>query len=172
MNYRIGIIGLGYVGLPLAAAFATKYQVVGFDISGTRITELRNGTDQTLELNREELIEVIVSDAESFHTISNGLFCTSDKEYLRDCSIFIVTVPTPMDKHNRPDLTPLVKASETVGSVLKQGDIVIYESTVYPGVTEEECVPILEKVSGLVFNSIFSQAIVRKELTPEISSIR
>lgn len=141
---KIAIIGLGYVGLPLAAAFAKKFDVVGFDINIDRINELRNSIDRTLELTSQELDEV-----------KARLQYSADTKDISDCNIFIVTVPTPIDKNNRPDLTPLVKSSQTVGSVLKQGDIVIYESTVYPGVTEEVCVPELEKTSGLKFNSDF-----------------
>ncbi len=150
MEQKIAIIGLGYVGLPLAVAFARKYPVVGFDINKNRIAELQQGKDHTLEVEDDELKAVITSDLKS-----NGLVFSYDLETLRECNFFIVTVPTPVDKHNRPDLTPLYKASETVGKVLKKGDIVVYESTVYPGVTEDECVPVLEKVSGLKFNVDF-----------------
>ena len=149
---KIAVIGLGYVGLPLARLFATKYQVVGFDINKKRIGELRSGTDNTLEISDEVLQNVLVSD---FDTASTGLFCSDNLEDIRDCTVYIVTVPTPVDKNNRPDLTPLYKSSETVAKVLKKGDIVIYESTVYPGVTEEECVPVLERNSGLKFNVDF-----------------
>jgi len=145
MNSKIAIIGLGYVGLPLAHAFSTKYKVVGFDIAQSRIDELRNGYDRTLELSEEQVKEAI----------SNGMEFTNRLEDIKDCNIYIVTVPTPIDEHKTPDLTPLLKASETIGKVLKKGDIVIYESTVYPGATEEDCVPILEKVSGLKFNEDF-----------------
>lgn len=148
----LSIIGLGYVGLPLAVEFAKHYPVVGFDISERRIDDLRRGTDPTLEVEDSELQSVLIP--EPFNN-KPGLFVTGDKNHLRHCSIHIVAVPTPTDKHNRPDLTPLVKASETVGSVLKPGDIVIYESTVYPGATEDDCVPVLEKVSGLKFNHDF-----------------
>jgi len=150
MEHRIAVIGLGYVGLPLAVAFAKKYPVAGFDINKSRIQELRQGNDHTLEVEEAELKTVIKNDLSS-----NGLFFTHELEDIRQCNIFIVTVPTPVDKHNKPDLTPLYKASETVGKVLKKGDIVIYESTVYPGVTEDECVPVLERVSGLKFNTDF-----------------
>lgn len=150
MEHKIAIIGLGYVGLPLAVAFAKKYPVAGFDINKARIEDLRKGNDQTLEVESKELNSVISKDLSG-----NGLFFTSELEDIRSCNIFIVTVPTPIDKHNRPDLTPLYKASETVGKVLQKNDIVIYESTVYPGVTEDECVPVLEKVSGLTFNKDF-----------------
>ncbi|AUC22203.1 UDP-N-acetyl-D-galactosamine dehydrogenase [Polaribacter sejongensis] len=148
---KIGIIGLGYVGLPLARLFATKFSVVGFDINQPRIEELKLGQDNTREVSKELLLEVINEE----NSDEKGLFFASNLEELRACNYFIVTVPTPVDKNNRPVLTPLVKASETVGSVMKKGDIVIYESTVYPGATEEDCVPILERVSGLVFNKDF-----------------
>lgn len=156
VSSKIAIIGLGYVGLPLARLFATKYPVVGFDINTKRISELRAGKDTTFELVEPVLKAVLlesnpVLDAHP----ANGLFCSSDSSDIKECTYFIVTVPTPVDKNNRPDLTPLYKSSETVGSVLKKGDTVIYESTVYPGVTEEECVPVLEKVSGLKFNVDF-----------------
>lgn len=142
---KIAIIGLGYVGLPLAVEFAKKYAVVGFDIFQTRIDELNSGYDRTLELGADEVKKAL----------DDGIVFSTDIEVLKSCNIFIVTVPTPIDKSNRPDLTPLVKASETVGKVLKANDVVIYESTVYPGVTEEVCVPVLEQVSGLVFNKDF-----------------
>ncbi len=143
-NYKIAIIGLGYVGLPLAHAFAEKYNVVGFDINTSRIDELLQGYDRTLELSSKQLQEV-----------TQTLSFTSNIEIIRDCTIFIVTVPTPIDKNNRPDLTPLIKSSQMIGNILKKDDIVIYESTVYPGVTEEVCVPELEKTSGLQFNKDF-----------------
>lgn len=145
MNQKICIIGLGYVGLPLAHAFSEKYPVVGFDISQWRIDELCNGYDRTLELNEEQLE----------NALKNGIQFTLNVDDIRDCNIYIVTVPTPIDKHKKPDLTPLIKASETIGKVLKKDDIVIYESTVYPGATEEDCVPILEKFSDLKFNTDF-----------------
>ncbi|MES2330134.1 MAG: nucleotide sugar dehydrogenase [Bacteroidota bacterium] len=150
---KIGVIGLGYVGLPLAVEFAKKYSVVGFDINKKRISELLNGVDNTFEINEEALIAVKkehISDA-----ASTGIFFSDNIEDIRNCNIYIITVPTPTDKNNRPDLTPLYKASATVGNVLQKGDIVIYESTVYPGVTEDECVPVLEKVSNLKFNEDF-----------------
>ncbi|CAA6813633.1 MAG: UDP-glucose dehydrogenase (EC [uncultured Sulfurovum sp.] len=142
---KIAIIGLGYVGLPLAHAFSNKYEVVGFDIAQWRIDELRSGIDRTLELSEEQIKEAI----------ANNMQFTNLLEEIADCNIYIVTVPTPIDKHKKPDLTPLLKASESIGKVLKKDDIVIYESTVYPGATEEDCVPILEKVSGLKFNEDF-----------------
>jgi len=188
-NHRIAVIGLGYVGLPLAAEFAKHFPVVGFDINASRIAELQQGIDRTLELDGPTLKQVVVqlpvannqlpvvgiqlpvsdgelpgsrsqeSVAETLTTDNRqpttGLYCSNQLADMEDCNVYIITVPTPVDKHNRPDLTPLYKASETVGKVLKQGDIVVYESTVYPGVTEDECVPVLEKVSGLKFNQDF-----------------
>ena len=150
-DIKIAIIGLGYVGLPLARLFATKYAVVGFDIKAARIKELQNGIDTTLEVEPNTL-QGVLKNTSNNHL---GLYCTTSSEDIRDCNYYIVTVPSPIDKKNRPDLTPLYNSSETVGSVLKKGDIVIYESTVYPGVTEDECVPILEKISGLKFNEDF-----------------
>ena len=150
-NHKISIIGLGYVGLPLARLFATKYPVVGFDINQSRIEELRNGKDYTLEVEEDLLKSVLKSEKD----LENGLFLSANLEDIQDSNVYIITVPTPVDKNNRPDLTPLYKASETVGKVLKKGDIVIYESTVYPGATEEDCVPVLEKISGLKFNEDF-----------------
>jgi UDP-N-acetyl-D-galactosamine dehydrogenase len=147
---KIAIIGLGYVGLPLAVAFAEKYSVVGLDINQQRIQELNQGKDHTLEVEDELLQKVLVKTSPT-----KGLYVTSKLEDIADCNIFIVTVPTPTDKHNRPVLTPMVKASESIAKVLKPNDIVIYESTVYPGVTEEEMVPVLEKASGLKFNEDF-----------------
>ncbi len=148
---KIAIIGLGYVGLPLARLLAEKYPVVGYDINAERIKELKSGVDYTLEVS-SALLKGVLSDSTQMKT---GLFCSNIADDIGDCNYYIVTVPTPVDKMNRPVLTPLYKSSETVGKVLKKGDIVIYESTVYPGATEEECVPLLEKVSGLVFNQDF-----------------
>ncbi len=142
---KIAVIGLGYVGLPLAHAFSSKYKVIGFDIAQWRIDELSEGHDRTLELSDDQVQEAI----------DNGMVFTNKIEVIEDCNIYIVTVPTPIDKHKKPDLTPLIKASETIGKVLKKDDIVIYESTVYPGATEEECVPVLERESGLKFNEDF-----------------
>lgn len=150
-NIKIAVIGLGYVGLPLARLFATKYAVVGFDINKSRIESLNSGIDTTLEIDSTTLQKVLVNNADS----EIGLYCTSSLDDIAKCNYFIITVPTPVDKNNRPDLTPLYKSSESVGKVLKKGDIVIYESTVYPGVTEEQCVPVLEKISGLKFNEDF-----------------
>jgi UDP-N-acetyl-D-galactosamine dehydrogenase len=151
MTTKISIIGLGYVGLPLARLFATKYPVIGFDINQSRIKELNTGHDSTLEVE-DDILKAVLSDSP---IMNKGLFCSFNLDDIKDSNYYIVTVPTPVDKHNKPDLTPLYKASETVGKVLKKGDIVIYESTVYPGVTEEECVPVLERVSGLKFNVDF-----------------
>ncbi|GHA46280.1 UDP-N-acetyl-D-galactosamine dehydrogenase [Salinimicrobium marinum] len=180
---KIAVIGLGYVGLPLARLFATKYPVIGFDINNARIEELRKGHDSTLEVEDDVLQSVLltkyplavkksvavnepavagdwgkdkaeVTPAEIGET-SNGLYVSRELGDIQDCNYYIITVPTPIDKNNRPDLTPLYKSSESVGKVLKKGDIVIYESTVYPGVTEDECVPVLEKTSGLKFNKDF-----------------
>ena len=148
---KIAIIGLGYVGLPLARLFATKYSVIGFDINSDRVSELMSGLDSTLEVKKEMLKSVLKLDS----SVSNGLFCTNKLEKIKECNYYIITVPTPVDKNNKPILKPLIKASKTVGSVLKKGDIVIYESTVYPGATEEDCVPILEGISGLKFNRDF-----------------
>jgi len=142
---KIAIIGLGYVGLPLAHAFSLKYEVVGFDIAQWRIDELRQGVDRTLELSTEQVNEAI----------AHNMKFTNKLEEIADCNIYIVTVPTPIDKHKKPNLTPLIKASESIGSVLKKDDIVIYESTVYPGATEEDCVPVLERLSGLKYNQDF-----------------
>ena len=163
MKIKIAVIGLGYVGLPLARLFATKYPVVGFDISQSRIDGLRSGKDSTLEVCDEVLKQVLVDD---FSNNQNGLLCSSTLNDISDCNYFIVTVPTPVDKNNRPNLTPLYKSSETVGSVLKKGDIVIYESTVYPGVTEDECVPVLEKISGLKFNVDFFAGYSPERINP------
>lgn len=151
---RIAVVGLGYVGLPLAAAFGEKRDIVGFDINPKRIAELKDGVDFTREVSKEEL------------AASKGLSFADSLDDIRDCQIYIVTVPTPIDEFKSPDLTPLVKASESVGKVLKHGDIVIYESTVYPGATEEVCVPILEKVSGLVFNQDFHAGYSPERINP------
>ena len=151
---RIGVVGLGYVGLPLAVEFGKHYETVGFDIKPERIAELSKGRDSTLEVSRAEL------------KASHRLSFTSELAALRKCRVFIVTVPTPIDNYKRPDLTPLVKASETLGKVLKKGDIVIYESTVYPGCTEEECVPVLERVSGLTFNRDFFAGYSPERINP------
>lgn len=159
---KIAVIGLGYVGLPLARLFATKYNVVGFDINNNRVTELNSGLDSTLEVSKEVLQSVLKKEKNN----EIGLLCSTSLNDIADCTIFIVTVPTPVDKNNRPDLTPLYKSSETVSKVLKKGDIVIYESTVYPGVTEEECVPVLEKFSNLQFNKDFFAGYSPERINP------
>lgn len=167
MTHQIAIIGLGYVGLPLARLFATKYPVVGFDINQQRIAELNAGNDFTLEVEEDLLKSVLVSEnpvAEALE--ATGLYCTHELSDIADANIYIITVPTPVDKNNKPDLTPLYKASETVGKVLKKGDIVVYESTVYPGATEEECIPVLEKVSGLTFNQDFFAGYSPERINP------
>jgi UDP-N-acetyl-D-galactosamine dehydrogenase len=166
---KIAIIGLGYVGLPLARLFATKYPVIGFDTNKNRVAELMSGVDYTLEVEESILKSVLCSgrcglDPESSN--KKGLFCSSNLDDIKDCNYYIVTVPTPVDKNNRPDLTSLYKASETVGKVIKKGDIVIYESTVYPGATEEDCVPIVEKMSGLKFNVDFFAGYSPERINP------
>jgi UDP-N-acetyl-D-galactosamine dehydrogenase len=150
-NKKIGIIGLGYVGLPLAVAFANKYSVVGYDINKKRIEDLNKGIDSTLEVENGDLKYVLNSGLNN----QIGLHVTTDKKMLERCNVYIITVPTPTDKHNQPDLMPMIRASEVVASVLKKGDIVIYESTVYPGVTEDEMVPVLELHSNLIYNKDF-----------------
>lgn len=164
-QHKIAVIGLGYVGLPLARLFATKYPVIGFDINQQRIEELNEGTDLTLEVADDVLQAVLVKE-NPFTTQTNGLYCSANLDDIKDANIYVVTVPTPVDKHNRPDLTPLYKSSETVAKVLKKGDIVIYESTVYPGVTEEECIPVLERVSGLKFNKDFFAGYSPERINP------
>lgn len=160
---KIAVVGLGYVGLPLARLFATKYSVVGFDINQSRVDQLNAGTDFTLEVE-PELLQSVLLKSPTENAV--GLYCSTQLDDIRDCNYYIVTVPTPVDKNNRPDLTPLYKSSETVGKVLKKGDIVIYESTVYPGVTEEECVPVLEKISGLKFNVDFFAGYSPERINP------
>ncbi len=160
-NAKIAVIGLGYVGLPLAAAFAKKYPVLGFDINQSRINALNAGHDATLEVSNEELKSVLTTSLDQ-----NGLVCSNQLDLLKSCNVFIVTVPTPTDKNNRPNLTPLYKASETVARALKNGDVVIYESTVYPGVTEDECVPVLEEVSGLKYNVDFFAGYSPERINP------
>jgi UDP-N-acetyl-D-galactosamine dehydrogenase len=162
MSIKIAVVGLGYVGLPLARLFATKYPVTGFDINQNRINELNSGLDSTLEIDEITLNQVLVSS----NSDKNGLFCTNNIDEIKNCNYYIVTVPTPVDKNNRPDLTPLYKSSETVGKVLKKGDIVVYESTVYPGVTEDECIPVLEKISGLKFNVDFFAGYSPERINP------
>jgi UDP-N-acetyl-D-galactosamine dehydrogenase len=153
-DQKIAVVGLGYVGLPLAVEFSKCHSVVGFDINGARVNALREGRDTTLEVSDEEL------------AAATGLSFSADIEQLRDCTVFIATVPTPIDRYKRPDLGPLIRASETIGSVLKAGDIVIYESTVYPGVTEDECVPVLERMSGLKFNVDFFAGYSPERINP------
>ncbi len=159
---KITILGLGYVGLPLAVEFARKYLVVGFDINAQRIQELNSGIDKTLEVENDDLKSVLTSDVNA----TSGLLISDQLEAIADSEIYVVTVPTPTDALNKPIFTPLVKASESVGKVLKQGDIVIYESTVYPGVTEDICVPILESESGLTFNKDFFAGYSPERINP------
>ena len=156
-NIKIGVIGLGYVGLPLARLFSTKYQTVGFDLNQQRVDTLMRGHDATLEVSDELLQDAIKN---------HGFVCTTDIEAIRDCNFYIVAVPTPVDANNRPDLRPLLGASETIGKVIKKGDIVVYESTVYPGVTEEECLPVVERVSGLVYNKDFFAGYSPERINP------
>lgn len=153
---KIAVIGLGYVGLPLARLFSTKYPTVGFDINRSRVDELMSGHDSTLEVE-DELLQ---------SAIDNGFVCTSDIEKIKDCNFYVITVPTPVDRNNNPDLTPLYKASETVGKVISKGDIVVYESTVYPGVTEDECIPVVERASGLKFNADFFAGYSPERINP------
>jgi len=158
---KIAVIGLGYVGLPLAVEFAKKYDVVGFDINTKRISELNDNYDRTLEVE-PEVLKAVNKKGDG----RSGLFCCSDSSDLKSCNFFIITVPTPIDKNNRPDLSPLYKASETVGKVLEKGGVVVYESTVYPGVTEDECVPILERTSGLIYNEDFYAGYSPERINP------
>lgn len=153
---KIAVIGLGYVGLPLARLFSTKYPTVGYDLNINRVNALMNGHDDTLELSDELLQEAI----------DNGFICTNDIADIRDCNFYIVAVPTPVDENNNPDLSPLYKASKIVGQVINKGDIVVYESTVYPGVTEDECIPVVEKESGLVFNKDFFAGYSPERINP------
>ena len=154
-NPKIAVIGLGYVGLPLAVEFGKKFPTVGFDINIIRVKELQDGHDHTLEVEDENLKNVIATDLITVEANSKGLFCTTSVGDIEDFNFYVITVPTPTDKNKRPVLTPLIRASETIGKVLKKGDYVVYESTVYPGVTEDECVPVLESVSGLKLNEDF-----------------
>lgn len=167
---KIAVLGLGYVGLPLARLFATKYPVIGFDINKSRINEVISGIDSTLEVEQEILKEVLIFnnpvDGKKEGEQTNGLFCSSNIEDIRDCNLYIVTVPTPVDRNNRPDLTPLLKASETVGKVISKGDIVVYESTVYPGATEEDCIPVVAKISGLKYNIDFFAGYSPERINP------
>lgn len=153
---KVAVIGLGYVGLPLARLMSTKYKTIGFDLNQSRVNELMSGTDSTLEVN-----EKLLQDA-----LDNGFICTTDIEQIRDCNFYIVAVPTPVDKNNNPDLRPLYGASETVGKVISKGNIVVYESTVYPGVTEDECIPVVEKVSGLKYNEDFFAGYSPERINP------
>ena len=153
-DVKLAVVGLGYVGLPLAVEFGKKRSVIGFDINARRIDALKAGHDHTLEVSDAELAE------------AGQLSYTADRAELGQANVFIVTVPTPIDEYKQPDLTPLVKASETIGAVLKRGDIVIYESTVYPGATEEDCVPVLERVSGLKFNVDFYAGYSPERINP------
>ncbi|KAG4080930.1 hypothetical protein HA402_010101 [Bradysia odoriphaga] len=159
-DVKLAVVGLGYVGLPLAVEFGKKRSVIGFDINARRIAELKSGVDHTLEVDAEELGQAV------------QLSFSADKAELGQANVFIVTVPTPIDEYKQPDLTPLIKASETIGSVLKRGDIVIYESTVYPGATEEDCVPVLERVSGLTFNQDFYAGYSPERINPGDKSHR
>lgn len=156
-EYKIAVIGLGYVGLPLARLFSTKFKTIGFDMNQSRVDALMAGHDTTLEVDDDLLQEAINK---------NGFKCTSNIEDIKDCNFYIVAVPTPVDSNNRPDLTPLISASETVGKVISKDDIVVYESTVYPGVTEEECLPVVEKVSGLKFNEDFFAGYSPERINP------
>jgi len=162
MMIKIAIIGLGYVGLPLARLFAVKYPVTGFDINRKRVEELKTGIDRTLEIEEKQLQEVLKGSPDN----RIGLFCSCTIEDIRDCNYYIVTVPTPVDKNNRPDLTFLYRASETVGKVIQKGNIVIYESTVYPGATEDDCIPIVERTSGLKFNVDFFAGYSPERINP------
>ena len=156
-DIKICVIGLGYVGLPLARLFSTKYKTVGFDMSQSRVNALMAGHDATLEVS-DELLQTAIN--------SHGFVCTTDIEQIRDCNFYVVAVPTPVDKNNNPDLTPLYGASTTVGKVIGEGDIVVYESTVYPGVTEDECIPVIEKVSGLKLNVNFFAGYSPERINP------
>ncbi|MEI7524624.1 MAG: nucleotide sugar dehydrogenase [Mariniphaga sp.] len=162
---RIAVIGLGYVGLPLARLFATKFPVVGFDLNKQRVNEINQGIDKTLEVDQKILQTALVTKNP---VISGeiGLYCSYSSEEIKDCNFYIVTVPTPVDKNNRPDLTPLLKASETVGRVISKGDIIVYESTVYPGATEDDCLPVVEKISKLKFNVDFYAGYSPERINP------
>jgi UDP-N-acetyl-D-galactosamine dehydrogenase len=179
-NSHIAVIGLGYVGLPLARLFATKYSVVGFDINEKRVAELMSGHDSTLEVEDDILQAVLIrnlsvirqnprnpeTNQRNSQDNSTGLYCSTNLDDIKDCNTYIITVPTPIDKNNRPDLTPLIKASETVGKVISKGDIVIYESTVYPGATEEDCIPVVERTSGLKYNTDFFAGYSPERINP------
>lgn len=163
---KIAVIGLGYVGLPLAVEFGFKYPTFGFDINASRVDELKKGKDSTLEVTDEYLAKALTTNVQSMDAGGNGLYVTTSVTHIEDCNVYIVTVPTPTDKYNRPVLTPMLKASETIGKVLKKGDVVIYESTVYPGVTEDECVPVLESISGLKYNEDFYAGYSPERINP------
>lgn len=163
---KIAIIGLGYVGLPLATAFGEKFKTIGYDIDSKRVGELQKGHDRTLEVEDDLLQSVLVFSSVQLEQSGKGLLVTDSASEMANANIYIVTVPTPTDKHNRPVLTPMLKASEAIGKVLKKGDVVIYESTVYPGVTEEECVPVLERVSGMKFNEDFFAGYSPERINP------
>jgi len=164
-SIRIAVIGLGYVGLPLARLFATKFPVVGFDVNHQRVNEINIGIDRTLEVDEDILRASLVSENPTIIG-TNGLFCSFNPDDIKGCNFYIVTVPTPVDKNNRPDLSPLIKASGTVGRVISKGDIVVYESTVYPGATEEDCIPVIEKVSGLKYNIDFFAGYSPERINP------
>ena len=164
-SIRIAIIGLGYVGLPLARLFATKYPVVGFDVNQKRVNEINSGIDRTLEVEEQILKSALVSE-NPVSNGKNGLFCSFNPEDIKSCNFYVVTVPTPVDKNNRPDLTPLIKASESVGRVISKGDIVVYESTVYPGATEDDCIPVIERISGLKYNVDFFAGYSPERINP------
>lgn len=164
-NIKISVIGLGYVGLPLARLFATKYPVVGFDINQQRLSELKQGKDKTMEVD-EMTLKSVLMDHNPVRENKRGFYCSSDVNDIKDCNFYIVTVPTPIDRNNRPDLTPLIKASETIGKVISKGDIVVYESTVYPGATEEDCIPVVEKFSGLKYNLDFFAGYSPERINP------
>ena len=170
-SVHIAVIGLGYVGLPLARLFATKYPVVGFDVNQHRVNEINQGIDRTLEVEGQILKDALVTE-NPIHTATNGLFCSFNSEDIKDCNFYVVTVPTPVDKNNRPDLTPLLKASESVGRVISKGDIVVYESTVYPGATEDDCIPVIEKISGLKYNIDFYAGYSPERINPGIKNIQ
>jgi UDP-N-acetyl-D-glucosamine/UDP-N-acetyl-D-galactosamine dehydrogenase len=175
---KIAVIGLGYVGLPLARLFSTKYPVVGYDINKKRVAELKAGFDSTLEVDEQTLKSALlaynpttqrpenIDNNDNPITQKNGLYCTTDLDQIKECNFYIVTVPTPVDRNNRPDLTPLVKVSETVGKVIKKGDIIVYESTIYPGATEEDCIPVVERISGLKFNADFFAGYSPERINP------
>jgi UDP-N-acetyl-D-galactosamine dehydrogenase len=164
-NIKIAVVGLGYVGLPLARLFATKYPVIGFDVNQSKVKELMSGHDYTREVS-DKILQSVLLSYPPLEGAGGGLYCTCNLDDIRDCNFYIITVPTPVDKNNRPDLTPLKKATEIVGKVMSKGDIVVYESTVYPGATEEDCLPIIEKISGLKFNIDFFAGYSPERINP------